>query len=166
MRTPLFVFSLLSGCVSAAATCSVSAAVIADKVYWGDEHVHSGWSGDAGLAGNVLPPEQAVRFARGEEVKTTTGAMARLERPLDWMALTDHSDGMGTINMVREGNPEFMLDANAKRWGEMMDGGQGGPRGHQCAGNTDTAEDFHEPQVDDLGLAEKRRHHGEVQRAG
>ncbi len=123
MRTPLFVFSLLAGCVSAAATCSVSAAVIADKVYWGDEHVHSGWSGDAGLAGNVLPPEQAVRFARGEEVKTTTGAMARLERPLDWMALTDHSDGMGTINMVREGNPEFMLDANAKRWGEMMDAG-------------------------------------------
>ena len=49
--------------------------------------------------------------------------MARLERPLDWMALTDHSDGMGTINMVCDGNPEFMLDANVRRWEEMMDAG-------------------------------------------
>lgn len=123
MRSAVIVVRLLAVGVSALVSTAVSAAVIADKVYWGDEHVHSGWSGDAGLAGNVLPPEQAVRFARGEEVKTTTGAMARLERPLDWMALTDHSDGMGTINMVREGNPEFMSDANAKRWGEMMDAG-------------------------------------------
>ena len=124
MHTNCLAHSLLAVAISCStAVFAGSDHVLPDKVYWGDEHVHSGWSGDAGLAGNVLPPEQAVRFARGEEVKTTTGAMARLQRPLDWMALTDHSDGMGTINMVREGNPEFMLDANAKRWGEMMDAG-------------------------------------------
>lgn len=47
--------------------------------------------------------------------------MAKLECSLDWMALTDHSDGMGAINMVRDGNPEFMPDTNARRWGEIMD---------------------------------------------
>jgi len=124
MHTNCLAYSLLAVAISCStAVFAGSDHALPGKVYWGDEHVHSGWSGDAGLAGNVLPPEQAVRFARGEEVKTTTGAMARLQRPLDWMALTDHSDGMGTINMVREGNPEFMLDANAKRWGEMMDAG-------------------------------------------
>ena len=123
MRNRHCVLRSLTAGLFAATSLQSMAAPLPDRVYWGDEHVHSGWSGDAGLAGNILPPEQAVRFARGEEVKTTTGAMARLERPLDWMALTDHSDGMGTINMVRDGNPEFMLDANAKRWGEMMDAG-------------------------------------------
>jgi hypothetical protein len=116
------------GLLVVAMGCSASFAAAAatglpDKVYWGDEHVHSGWSGDAGLAGTTLPPEQAVRFARGEEVRSSTGAMARLQRPLDWMALTDHSDGMGTINLVREQNPELMADPTVKRWGATMDGG-------------------------------------------
>ena len=36
------------------------------KLLWGDTHVHSGWSADAGAFGNRLGPEEAVRFARGE----------------------------------------------------------------------------------------------------
>ena len=39
-----------------------------ERVLWGDEHVHTGWSVDAGLAGATLTPEDAVRFARGETV--------------------------------------------------------------------------------------------------
>lgn len=124
MRNHYLVPSLLA--VAMGCSVSVSAATTAnlpDKVYWGDQHVHSGWSADAGLAGTTLPPEQAVRFARGEEVKSTTGAMAKLERPLDWMALTDHSDGMGVVNLMRKKNPEFMADPTVNRWITMMDGG-------------------------------------------
>jgi len=42
-------------------------------VYFGDTHNHTANSGDAYMAGNTLTPEQAYRFARGEEVVSTTG---------------------------------------------------------------------------------------------
>ena len=90
---------------------------------WGDEHVHTGWSVDAGLAGATLTPEDAVRFARGEMVKSNTGQDAKLQRPLDWIAVTDHSDAMGTVGELRGGNPEMMADPTVKRWHDMM--GQG-----------------------------------------
>ena len=68
-----------------------------------------------------------MRFARGEEVKSNTGQPAKLHRPLDWIAVTDHSDGMGTINELQAGNAEFMADPTAKRWYEGMNkGGEAG----------------------------------------
>jgi hypothetical protein len=95
------------------------------RVYWGDEHVHSGWSADAGAFGCTLGPEEALRFARGEEVVSSTGTTAKLARPLDWMALTDHSDGMGVIFDIKTGKPELMTDPTLKRWHDMMAAGQG-----------------------------------------
>ena len=62
------------------------------RVLWGDEHVHTGWSVDAGAFGATLGPEEAVRFARGEQVKSSLGEPAKLSRPLDWVVITDHSD--------------------------------------------------------------------------
>ena len=94
-----------------------------ERVLWGDEHVHTGWSVDAGLAGAKLTPEDAVRFARGEMVKSNTGQDAKLQRPLDWIAVTDHSDAMGTVGELIAGNPEMMADPTLKRWHDMM--GQG-----------------------------------------
>jgi hypothetical protein len=99
------------------------ATTMPNRVYWGDEHIHTGWSGDAGLAGGTLSPEDAIRFVRGESVKSSTGIMAKLERPLDWAAITDHSDGMGTINELRAGNPEMMADPTAARWRADMNAG-------------------------------------------
>lgn len=102
-----------------------------ERVLWGDEHLHSGWSVDAGVSGATLGPEDAVRFVRGKTVKSNTGQMAKLERPHDWVALTEHSDGMGTIPELRGGNPEFMADPTVKRWHDMM--GQGGAQGVAAA---------------------------------
>ncbi|MGH8472938.1 MAG: DUF3604 domain-containing protein, partial [Gammaproteobacteria bacterium] len=87
---------------------------------WGDQHVHTGWSADAGMAGAALTPEHAVRFARGDQVTSTTGQPVRLSRPLDWVAITDHSDGMGVISELRAGNRELMADPVQKRWHDMM----------------------------------------------
>ena len=56
------------------------------RVYFGDTHNHTANSGDAFMAGARLTPEQAYRFARGEEVISSTGvpaeavAAARLPR--------------------------------------------------------------------------------------
>jgi hypothetical protein len=95
------------------------------RVLWGDQHVHTGWSADAGAFGATLGPEEALRFARGEEVMSSLGLPAKLSRPLDWVAITDHSDAAGVIFEVRDGNPSLMTDPTIKRWHEMMASGQG-----------------------------------------
>jgi hypothetical protein len=94
--------------------------VFPQRPLWGDQHVHTGWSMDAGMAGATLTPEDALRFARGEELTSSSGQPVKLSRPLDWVAVTDHSDGMGTIAEIRSGNPEFMANATLKRWRDMM----------------------------------------------
>jgi len=94
-------------------------------VFWGDEHVHTGWSGDAGAFGATLGPEDALRFARGQQVTSSLGEPAKLSRPLDWVAITDHSDGAGAIFEIRDGNPNLMADPLVKRWHEMMADGMG-----------------------------------------
>ena len=65
------------------------------RVLWGDTHLHSANSGDAFTTGNRFTPEQTYRIARGEEVISTTGLPARLPRPLDFVVLSDHSEGLG-----------------------------------------------------------------------
>jgi hypothetical protein len=92
------------------------------NVYWGDEHVHTGWSFDAGFM-CTLGPDEALRFARGEEVKTTFGVPVRLSRPLDWIVLTDHSDSLGVTAEVRAGAPALMKDPTLKAWHDAMHGG-------------------------------------------
>jgi hypothetical protein len=94
-----------------------------ERPYFGDQHVHTGWSADAGGSGTTLGPEEALRFARGEEVVATTGQPVKLGSPLDWVAITDHSDGMGVISEIKSGNPEMMADATLKRWHEMFAAG-------------------------------------------
>ena len=95
------------------------------RVFWGDQHVHTGWSADAGAFGASLGPEEALRFARGEEVTSSLGERAKLSRPLDWAAVTDHSDAAGVIFEIRDGNPNLMADTQIKKWHDMMKSGQG-----------------------------------------
>jgi hypothetical protein len=92
-------------------------------VFWGDQHVHTAWSADAGMSGATLTPRDALRFARGEEVMSNTGQPVRLSRPLDWIAVTDHSDGAGIITELKAGNPELMADPVLEKWHDMMEAG-------------------------------------------
>lgn len=87
---------------------------------WGDQHVHSGWSFDAGFV-NSLSPEDALRFARGEQVETTYGVPIHLSRPLDWLAMTDHSDLLGIPPALRAGDPALVeADETLAGWSEVM----------------------------------------------
>ncbi len=90
------------------------------RVYWGDQHLHTSWSPDALAGGTRVTPEEALRFARGEEVVSSTGLPVRLSRPLDWLAVSDHSDAMGIMSEVRAGNPQLMTDPTLKRWNQQM----------------------------------------------
>ena len=76
-----------------------------DRVYWGDTHLHTSYSTDAGMIGNRLGPEEALRFAKGEEVNSSTGVRVRLIRPLDFLVVADHSETMGLSPMIEESNP-------------------------------------------------------------
>jgi len=90
---------------------------------WGDTHLHTGLSMDAGLFGARLGPEQAYRLARGEEVVSSSGQPVKLSRPLDWLVITDHSDGLGMIQDIAVGAPEILRFEQGRRWVEGMRAG-------------------------------------------
>jgi hypothetical protein len=94
-----------------------------DRVYWGDTHLHTGLSMDAGLFGARLGLDDAYRFARGEQVMASSGQPARLSRPLDWLVIADHSDGMGFFNDMAAGTPEILKYEQGKRWYEGLQAG-------------------------------------------
>ena len=62
------------------------------QVYWGETHLHTGMSMDAGAFGARLLPDDAYRFAKGEEIRSSTGQMVKISRPLDFLVVADHSD--------------------------------------------------------------------------
>ena len=78
------------------------------RVFWGDTHVHTAYSTDAGMVGNRLGPEEAYRFARGEAVVSSAGVRARLQRPLDFLVVADHAENLGLAPMIAESNPGLL----------------------------------------------------------
>jgi len=97
------------------------------NVYFGDTHLHTGMSFDAGAFGARLLPKDAYRFARGEEVTSSTGLQVKLSRPLDFLVVADHSDNMGFFPSLLEGNPAYLADPTGRRWYDMVQkGGQDG----------------------------------------
>jgi hypothetical protein len=93
------------------------------RAYFGDTHHHTANSGDAFMAGDRLTPEQSYRFARGEEVVSSTGVPVKLSRPLDFLVVSDHAEGLGVMMQVYEGNPAFMSDPILARWNKAMKAG-------------------------------------------
>ena len=92
---------------------------------WGDTHLHTGLSVDAGLFGARLGLEDAYRFARGEEVVSSTGQPVKLSRPLDWLVIADHSDAMGLVNDLAAAAPGVTRYEQGERWSKgLRTGGQ------------------------------------------
>ena len=95
------------------------------NVYWGDTHLHTSLSLDAGMFGNTLGLDEAYRFHRGEEVVSSTGLPVKLGRPLDWLVVTDHSDMMGFADDFTRGAPNVLAIAQSKAWYDLyVQGGQ------------------------------------------
>ena len=88
--------------------------------YFGETHVHIGVSMDAFIGGNRLTPEDAYRFARGEAVNIN-GQMHKIKRPLDFCAVSDHSEFMGeAYSLMTPGAPGYN-DPIAKAFRETTD---------------------------------------------
>ena len=93
------------------------------RVLWGDTHLHTANSLDAAAFGNTLGPEPAYRFARGEEVVSSSGQAVRLSRPLDFLVVADHAEGLGSAEEIKKGNPNLMADPTLRRWHDLMAAG-------------------------------------------
>ncbi len=92
------------------------------RVFWGDTHLHTAVSVDAGTM-NTLGQEEALRFARGEEVTTTHGLRAKLSRPLDFLVVSDHAEMYGLMPQLLNGDPDILAQEKGKRWYDMLTSG-------------------------------------------
>uniref|UniRef100_UPI003983CEC9 DUF3604 domain-containing protein n=1 Tax=Sphingorhabdus sp. TaxID=1902408 RepID=UPI003983CEC9 len=98
----------------------------ATKLLWGDTHLHTANSIDAFGFGVKLGPEDALRFARGEEVTSTGGLKAKLERPLDFLVIADHSGGLGATKALYDAPGFLIRDPTLRRWHDAMHEGPDG----------------------------------------
>jgi hypothetical protein len=79
-----------------------------DRVYWGDSHLHTSYSWDAGLVGNTLGPDEAYRFAKGQQVMASSGQPVKLVRPLDWLVVADHAESLGVAVLIDRSDPAIL----------------------------------------------------------
>ncbi len=97
------------------------------QVFFGDTHHHSALSVDSGMVGNTLGPDVSFRFARGEEIVTTSGQRAKLNRPLDFLVVADHAEYLGLGDLLNAGNPQLLATEAGRGWYEaMQEGGEAG----------------------------------------
>lgn len=94
-----------------------------DSVYFGDTHLHTSYSVDAGMIGDRLGPEEAYRFARGETVTASLGHKAKLRRPLDFLVVADHAESMGLAPLIVSKDPLAMNDPAGKKLIDMIAAG-------------------------------------------
>jgi hypothetical protein len=88
------------------------------NVYFGDTHLHTSWSADAGMAGATLGQEAAYRVSRGEAVTTYLGWKFKLNRPLDFVVVADHAENLGLADFISRSDPILLANPTGKRWQE------------------------------------------------
>jgi len=96
------------------------------KPLFGETHLHTGFSMDAGVWGCRLRPRDAYRFARGEQITASSGQPAKLARPLDFLVVADHSDNMGFATDLLAGSSALLAEPKGREWYDLINKGEGG----------------------------------------
>jgi hypothetical protein len=96
------------------------------ELLWGDTHLHTSYSFDAFTLGNsTADPDTALRFAKGMPViHPGHRARVQIDRPLDFLVITDHAEGLGAMAELAAGNPLLVENEYGKRWQQMLADGQ------------------------------------------
>jgi len=94
-----------------------------ERPLWGETHLHTSLSIDARAFGNILGPRDAYRAARGDEVIASSGISVRLSRPLDWVVIADHTDGIGMMSDIIAATPEVLKTEQGARWSKAIRAG-------------------------------------------
>jgi hypothetical protein len=93
------------------------------NAYFGDEHIHTSWSMDAWLMGNrITGPDDAYKYAQGQTLKHPLGYDIKIETPMDFMGVTDHSEYVGitaaantpgsAVSKIPEAEPLILKNPN------------------------------------------------------
>jgi len=113
------------------------------QVYFGDLHIHTQLSMDAFLFGTRTTPDQAYRFAKGEPVTHSSGAVMQLDEPLDFYAVTDHAEYLGLLAAINTpGHPLHTLPAAQP----LLDASKIVERGKPAPGNVQFAVEHANPK--------------------
>lgn len=72
------------------------------RAYFGETHVHTGFSVDASISNVTLTPDDAYRYAKGEAIQHLDGSTIQSARPVDFMAVTDHAEYLGVIRLMKD----------------------------------------------------------------
>ena len=84
------------------------------NAYFGDLHVHTGYSFDAYAFGTVATPYDAYRYAKGEPLAHPSGYEMQLRQPLDFYAVTDHAMFMGLLKEAADTTTKFSKTSAAQ----------------------------------------------------
>jgi len=125
------------------------------RVYFGELHLHTTLSFDAWTFGTKVTPDEAYKFARGETVMISPSQLAqeqgrtsaapvpaRRAWPLDFAAVTDHSEYLGAVAQLENPDSAFSKTAIGQR---LKTGGRGAffAAGEAMRGvNNETSADF------------------------
>ncbi len=93
------------------------------NAYFGEEHIHTSWSVDAWVIGNrITGPDDALKYAQGQTIKHPMGYDIKIDTPMDFMGVTDHSEYVGVtkeantpgsaISKMPESQPLVLKDPN------------------------------------------------------
>ena len=105
MGRVLLAAAAAAGFAAAAQSGAADKAPYERQALFGDLHLHTSYSFDAYvLMGAKVDPDQAYRFARGEPVQYLGDTIRRSTPPLDFMAVTDHSENIGVFNTLEDPN--------------------------------------------------------------
>jgi hypothetical protein len=78
-----------------------------NNVYFGDVHVHTGWSFDGFTNGSKTTPTDAYAWAQGKAITGSGGPEMKIQTPLDFYMVSDHAEYMGVFNQMA--NPDSPL---------------------------------------------------------
>ena len=94
------------------------------NLYWGDTHVHTSNSQDAGRTRFMVGPAEAYRYAKGEVVESNHGTLVRMIEPLDFLVVADHAEFQGVWNGLRASDPLLQASETGRRWQQLFDSGE------------------------------------------
>ena len=70
-------------------------------------------------------PRRPIGLPAARRSSPPPGSRSKLSRPLDFLVVADHAEGLGSTVELKKGNPLLMADPTLKRWHDMMAAGQG-----------------------------------------
>jgi hypothetical protein len=106
-RTPRLALLLTAVLSSAMAIVPAHSDPVHRQAFFGDLHLHTSYSFDAwSMMGTKTAPDEAYRFAKGQTIDYQ-GKKVKRDHPLDFMAVTDHSEYLGVFRTLDDPNSEF-----------------------------------------------------------